>query len=547
MLKTRNLGKFLFAILMKHNHILVKSTLGLCVIALILVCLAQLPKLSDVQMFGVAQIQEKLIPYQQETAIARENAEKQRLIAEQWESNTRAVKAQQEAEIIKEQTRIKIEHIPQRDLIALGWGWALIVSFCTIMLCLGIGLTIAIVRFTTLHSDVFALALVSKRLTPGQERLELEKLRYLREELKVWGISKDAPMLTGYKDITPPSTEHTTALQSLNQGLMSGGNPSFFLGVNQATHEPEMHDLLEDATGIKVGGKQKKGKTNTLKLVAIQSLIKGWRNIWIDLHNPAKKSFVVKMGELADFPQIKIFSNKEEAIQSLYFLDMLLDARLRGTGDTVPVLIVVDEILNLMNLLRKDGIDASETFKRINTEGGQLGIIMIAAAHTWTGEEVGSTGFRDSFDFTIAHKMTPLQAGTFGITTKHWKDQCDHLQPGDVVMMDSAGELKPVHMPLWTPEAIQKAHGMIRPHAWPDMQKPTQEDLNEYACNVIQMPKIPTDEEILEHLHTLLDRGMKQKEIASRSGMSENTISAILQGRSQMQSTTKRKLMEVGS
>lgn len=531
---------------MKNNHILAKVALACCVIAAFILGASQLPKMSDVKMFANAQIQKKLIPYQQETAIARENAEKQRLIAEQWESNTRAVKAQQEAEIIKEQTRIKIEHIPQRDLIALGWGWALIVSFCAIMLCLGIGLTIAIVRFTTLHSDVFALALVSKRLTPGQERLELEKLRYLRKELEIWGISKDAPMLSEYKDITPTNTESLTAKTCLERGLMSGGNPSFFFGITpQGEHEYE--DLLKGKTGQALIGAQGVGKSNDMLNTGVQGLLKRMLVLIIDLHFPDEESLTARFGPLADLPNIKYFSEHEDVIHVMYFLDTFIERRLKGIlPKNPPVLVFIDELLNLIDLFRDEEPVLQmilRALKRVTTEGRKNNISLIAGSHSWKVQDIGSSTFRDNLLYRKAFRADKEQIRTL-TKNKRLVNQCEKLQDGECVYMTPRGEIKRVYVPLWTPDAIRKAASMIPEVSWPDMEEPTQEDLNEYAQDVIRLDdyRSLSTEEILSRLSAM---NLTQKEIARRSGLNEHTIGRILSRESEMQGGTKRKLMEV--
>lgn len=242
------------------------------------------------------------------------------------------------------------------------------------------------------------------------------------------------------------------ALQCLERGMMRKDGGDFLHGLHSETGENIHINFQHAETGIKIIGIPRKGKSNTMKNFCAQSLLKGWLNLWIDLHSPHPKSFVVQMGKLANAPNVKTFTSKNQAAEAFLLIDKIREGRLAGTLKSIPLIIAIDELLTTISKMKAQKIDAEETLRKLVTEGEKCEMYLIGAGHTWKANDI-KTDVKDNLGIEILHQTKPTQGKTF-CSNNEAAEAAKILDKGQTITILPTGEVLPASVPLWTPDAV---------------------------------------------------------------------------------------------
>ncbi len=322
-------------------------------------------------------------------------------------------------------------------------------------------------KLVTMNPDNVGLFFLSLRKRGKEEyRLMIEEKRLARAQIQFARmnpgqiIDATEPLaLAGELDGVPFAMPD--ALQCLEGSMITKDGGDFLHGLHSETGDNVRINFQHAETGVKIIGIPRKGKSNTMKNFCAQSLFKGWLNLWIDLHSPHPKSFVVQMGELANVPNVKTFTNKTQAAEAFLLIDKIREGRLAGTLKSIPMIIAIDELLTTISKMKAAKIDAEETLRKLVTEGEKCEMYLIGAGHTWKAEDIKSD-VKDNMGVEILHQTKPTQGKTFCRNNKA-AEAAEFLDKGQTVTILPTGEVLPVTVPLWTPDAVKRVlEGMTK-------------------------------------------------------------------------------------
>ena len=202
------------------------------------------------------------------------------------------------------------------------------------------------------------------------------------------------------------TTSNTTGLRyavlvdgrvSLPESVPFPGWISGWLRLGVGIDDREVRLTWEEAGHIKIGGLTQWGKSNILRLIAMQALAEGFQLAVLDHQN---RSFV----ELDGHPQVIVFGrNIDGCVAALKQVEAEADRRMRENISEPRLLVLIDEYIALAQITGGLKAYVAQTVQRMGWETLKAGVQLVLAGQTWEKDLTG--GIREMCNTTIALRV----------------------------------------------------------------------------------------------------------------------------------------------
>jgi len=170
-----------------------------------------------------------------------------------------------------------------------------------------------------------------------------------------------------------------------------------WLRLGVGIDDREVRLTWEEAGHIKIGGLTQWGKSNILRLIALQALAEGFQLALLDHQN---RSFV----ELDGHPQVIAFGrNIDGCIAALKQVEAEADRRMRENIAEPRLLVLIDEYIALAQITGGLKAYVAQTVQRMGWETLKAGVQLVLAGQTWEKDLTG--GIREMCNTTIALRV----------------------------------------------------------------------------------------------------------------------------------------------
>jgi hypothetical protein len=371
----------------------------------------------------------------------------------------------------------------QRRTAGLAVFWGIFAACVAAFLIVSAGVSVGVAKIMQANGDVLVMALVAnRRRTKDENQLLMVEAReriamlrsgkadalYLAEQDKQQAI-----------DVAPSQAfVCPDALQCLQRGYFPHDD-NFLAGFSRETTDPARINFRGLKTSANIIGGQGSGKTNTEVNYGVQSLLKGWTNMWIDFHYEHRESFIARMGSLKDLPNVRYYNEADDAAHAFCLIEKILRARLANKIPcTPPLLIIIDELLETSYQLKEAGVDVDKTLRDVVMQGRKADMWILAAAHVWKAKDM-LTEIKRNMRIHILHQ-TDYEEGKVFCGNKEAAKAAKYLEAGETVTVMPNGKLVPITVPFWRPEAINLAATKIQPVEFPSIEVQA-EDIVKYG------------------------------------------------------------------
>lgn len=208
------------------------------------------------------------------------------------------------------------------------------------------------------------------------------------------------------------------------------------------------HVLRWGSAGVSaILGRSGSGKTATARALLIQAAQRGVRIALVDPHAAASddESLAASCAPLRAALLDEPAATYDAALRLIGQIDQIGRARVRGTADRWPIVLVIDEFTALA--LRDDGRIIAPILN-IAHEYRKVGLQAWIIAHSWDSRLVHArygTALRAALGLRIVHRIDPQQAA-FVLPEPHARDARD-LKIGEALLLNSDGASARVRVP----------------------------------------------------------------------------------------------------
>jgi hypothetical protein len=221
------------------------------------------------------------------------------------------------------------------------------------------------------------------------------------------------------------------------------------------------------------------GKTTTGAWIVSQAISQGATIALIDKHGRHEDSLTAKLAPFSPFFACEPGCTAQDALNALEYAYDILQARIKGTADKTPFLLVIDEYTDIMGPHTsrdqwgqvKDVI--GPIIEEYNTSGRKFGCFCMCIGQTPNASRSGGTEVRDLFTTRILHGMQRRHA--LILQMADYRETLATLNPGEV-LLDTCSQEDPfkVTVPNYSQEHLnafaQECHKRIVPREEPNIE-----------------------------------------------------------------------------